>query len=219
MLVELDDLKNRLEIPLVDTSQDVYLNGEIALFSESVENYCNRKFEVASYVEKIFHADFYNTMYHYLYHFPISTITTVVEKAKDETDTILDSSVNNRTGKFNVVDDCDFRQKLFNNTGRNGYIEITYDAGYATIPLEIQESVFSLIEARYNKKQSGVALNFGSNVQRISVPGVMGIDFDYTLSTNERNNKYGMILGDYLNVFDNYRSERTLFGDSEVSFI
>jgi hypothetical protein len=64
-----------------------------------------------------------------------------------------------------------------------------------------------------------VALNFGSNVQRISVPGVMGIDFDYTLSTNERNNKYGMILGDYLNVFDNYRSERTLVGESEVSFI
>ena len=105
------------------------------------------------------------------------------------------------------------RQRLFTNYVIGAYIDVVYDAGYATVPLEIQESIKQLIQARYNRKQSGVDFNFGSNVQRINIPGVMGIDFDYTLNTNERANKFGMILGDYLNVFDAYRSERTITGD------
>lgn len=218
MLVDLDSMKTYLGIPLGDTSQDVYLTGELTLFSNTVENYCNRKFEVATYTEKIFHRDFYNTQFHILYHHPVVTVNTATEKALNETDTVLSTLVNERTGKLNILDDNEYFTQLFNNTGANGYMEINYDAGYATVPLEIQEAIKALIEARYNKKESGVALNFGANVQRVSVPGVIGIDFDYTLSTNERTNKYGMILGDYQNVLDNFRSERTLIGDTEVSY-
>lgn len=217
MLVSLDDMKDYLGI--TDNSEDSYLTSELLLFSETVENYCNRKFEVATYVERIYHRDFYNVRDHYLYHFPVVSIASAIEKAKDESDVTLSTIVNKRTGRINVVDENEYFTKLFVNSGRNGYMEITYDAGYATIPSEIQESVKMLIQARYNKKQSGVDFNFGSNVQRINLPGVMGIDFDYTLSTNDRNNKYGMLLGDYQNVFDAYRSERTLIGDTEVVYL
>ena len=218
MLVSLSDMKEYLGIAPGDTTYDDYLNGELSLFSNTVETYCNRKFEIDTYVERIYHRDFYNKKDHLLYHTPIISIASAIEKAKDETDTTVNTLVNKRTGKLNILDDSEYFTAMFNNTGANGYMDITYDAGYSVVPLEVQEAIKSLIQARYNKKLSGVDLNFGANVQRISVPGVMGIDFDYTLSTNERTNKYGMILGDYQNVLDNYRSERTLIGDTEVSY-
>jgi hypothetical protein len=217
MLVSLEDMKAYLGI--TDTSEDDYLNAELTMFTEAIENYCNRKFEVTSYIERIYHRDFYNERDHYLYHYPVSAITTATEKAKDEDDSVLATLVNKRTGKLNILDDCEYMTQLFVNTGSNGYMDIVYDAGYATVPLEVQEAVKQLVQARYNKKTSGVDFNFGSNVQRISVPGVIGIDFDYTLSTNERTNKYGMILGDYQNVFDNYRSERTIVGDTDIKYL
>ena len=217
MLVSLEDMKEYLGI--VDTSQDAYLTSELILFTETIENYCNRVFEVFTYTEKIFHKDFYNRRAYHLYHFPVVTITSATEKAKDEDDVIVATQLNKRTGKIQMLDDNEYFKALFSNTGSNGYMEIVYDAGYATVPLEVQEAVKQLVQARYNKKESGVDFNFGSNVQRVSIPGVMGIDFDYTLTTNERTNKYGMILGDYQNIFDNYRSERTLIGDSEVSYL
>ena len=217
MLVSLVDMKDYLGV--TGTAEDDYLNSELSLFTETVENYCNRKFEVASYTERIYHRDFYNVRDYYLYHFPVVSITSATEKAKDESDVVLGTLVNKRLGKVNVLDDNEYLTKLFNNSGSNGYIEFIYDSGYATVPLEVQEAVKQLVQARYNKRNSGVDFNFGSNVQRISVPGVIGIDFDYTLSTNERSNKYGMILGDYQNVFDNYRSERTIIGETQVTYL
>lgn len=214
-LVTLEDVKDRLGI--LDNSEDDYLNGEIALFSESIENYCNRKFNLTTYVETFYRQDFDGEKKYVLYHFPVTSITSAIEKAPDTTDESRTSRVNKRTGILSMTVDGIVRN-LFQNNGRDGYLEVTYEAGYATIPLEIQECVFSLIEGRYNKKQAGVALNFGNNVQRISVPGVMGIDFDYTLSSNDRKTKYGMILGDWQNVLDNYVSERTIVGDSSVKY-
>jgi hypothetical protein len=74
--------------------------------------------------------------------------------------------------------------------------------------------MYELIEERYNKKVAGVALNFGSDVQRLSVPGVMSIDFDYTLQNNERDSKFGMFIKGYANVLDSFRSERSILADS-----
>ena len=215
-LVSLEDMKEYLGIS--DSSQDDYLNSELALFSEAVENYCNRKFLQATYTERIYHRDFRNQREHYLYHFPVVSITSVTEKAYNEDDVALGHLVNKKIGKLNVLDECEYVRNLFTNTGMNGYLEIVYEAGYTDTPLEVQEAIKELIQARYNKRESGVDFNFGSNVQRVSIPGVMGIDFDYTLSTNERSNKYGMLLGDYQNILDNYRSERTLIGESQVTY-
>lgn len=218
-LVTLSDLKDYLGILPADTSQDTYLNSEITLFDDAVLNYCNRVFEQTTVTETIYYDDFKDKKEHYLYHHPIISITSITEKHPDQNDVlVLDYRLNKRIGRIEVIENS-FHQRswLFQNYTIGASLEIVYEAGYSVVPLEIQESIKSLIQARYNKKQAGVDLNFGNNVQRISVPGVMGIDFDYTLNSNERKNKYGMILGDYLNVFDNYRSERTMIGDrSEV---
>jgi len=150
-LVSLIDMKAYLGI--ADASEDTYLTSELDMFTETIEHYCNRKFEIASYTERIYHKDFYNTRDHYLYHFPVSSITSATEKALDESDVVLNTLLNKKLGKINILDDGEYFTKLFNNTGSNGYIEFIYEAGYASVPHEIQESVKQLVQARYNKRK------------------------------------------------------------------
>ncbi len=216
-LVTLADMKDYLGI--TDGSQDTYLTSELALFDSAVQNYCNRIFEQNTYIETIYYDDFSDDFSYLLYHYPAVNVTSVIEKAPNSTDESRSFRVNKKVGELVLTDDSGVRTRLFTNYTVGAYLEITYDAGYATVPLEIQEAIKSLIQARYNKKQSGIDLNFGSNVQRINITGVMGIDFDYTLNNNERSNKYGMLLGDYLNIFDSFRSERVLLGESSKVYI
>jgi hypothetical protein len=77
----------------------------------------------------------------------------------------------------------------------------------------------SIIEERYNKKKSGISLNFGSDVQRVSIAGTISVDFDYSLQSNERVSAYGTILGNYINVLDQYRSERVLTGSGMITYV
>ena len=72
---------------------------------------------------------------------------------------------------------------------------------------------------RYNKKSSGVDLNFGSDVQRVSIPGAISIDFDYSLSNNERKSAYGVILGSNSNILDDWRSERSVIGSGKLEYV
>ncbi len=47
----------------------------------------------------------------------------------------------------------------------------------------------------------------------------MSIDFDYTLQANERKTGFGMILGNYVNILDQYRSERPLIGAIKENYV
>ena len=98
-------------------------------------------------------------------------------------------------------------------------IEVVFTAGYEATPTPIVSIIYSLLEERYNKKVNGVDLNFGSDIQRISIPGAISVDFDYTLQANERKVAYGMILGNYVNVLDQYRSERPLVGATRLEYV
>jgi hypothetical protein len=220
-LVALNDLKDYLGIALANVDHDDFLNSEISLFDNTVLNYCNRIFEQTTITEIIYHDDFSDRKQHYLYHHPVISITSITEKHPDNSDVAVTGfRFNKRVGRVEIVESSfNTRSYLFQNYSVGSSLEFVYEAGYTTVPLEIQESIKALIQARFNRKQSGVDLNLGNNVQRISIPGVMGIDFDYTLNSNERSNKYGMLLGDYLNVFDNYRSERTLIGDNSEVYL
>jgi hypothetical protein len=96
---------------------------------------------------------------------------------------------------------------------------ILYDAGYETLPSTIQSVLDSVVQERYNKNTSGVDLNFGSDVQRISIPGAISIDFDYSLNNNDRKSAFGVILGANLNILDPYRSERAILGESKLIYV
>ena len=217
MLVTLADMKTFLQIVVADF--DAELTADLTYYSEAVENYCNRSIEQRTITETFYRQDFREDVDYSLYHFPLISITTINEKSPTDADVALNSRVNKTTALMNVVDDDGVKTRLFQNHGTNAYIEVVYEAGFAVIPMDIQRVVKELVEIDHNKRQSGVALNFGNNVQRISIPGVMGIDFDYSLTTNERTSKYGMLLGGYQNVLDYYVSERTVSGETSIKYV
>ena len=219
-LVTLNDTKDYLGIALIDATYDVFLQTQIDMLSETILNYCNRVFEQTTVTETIYQDDYPDNIEHYLYYHPVISITSVTEKQPNSVDVVQTSfRINKRTGRLEMQDDCGSKARLFQDYFIGASLEIVYEAGYATVPLEIQEAVFGLIQVRYNRFTSGVPLDFGNNVQRIGIPGVMNLDFDYTLNSNERKNKYGMILQDYLNIFDNYRSERTMVGENSNIYL
>lgn len=198
MLVTLAEMKTYLG--LTTTDYDAFLTEQLTLFSSAIENYCGRKFNVASYVEKFYSEDFGRPQkYLETFHYPVVSVVHV----KEDDVVTSDYRLHANFGRFTSNTMFFLCSKI---------VEVSYSAGYSTIPPEIKSVVYSLVEERYNRKTSGVALNFGQDVQRISIPGTISIDFDYTLNNNERGNKYGTLLGSYVNVLDSYRSGRVIVG-------
>lgn len=206
MLVSLADIKIYLGIAPSDTSQDVFLTLQIQIISEAIENYCRRKFNVHEYTQTFYSSDYGRSSYIDLAMYPVLEI-----------DSISQDSVDLEPG---------YRlQKAIGRISRSeGFFwgtetEIIYTAGYVTLPAVIASAVYSLVQERYTKKNSGVPLNFGSDVQRVSIPGTISIDFDYTLTNNDRKTPFGLILGNYLNILDYYRSDRAIIGNSKLTYV
>jgi len=222
-LVSLTDMKTYLGI--IDTSQDVFLQQQLDIISASIEGYCGRVFSSASYTQT-YQAQDFEPAYRkhlFLFHYPVSVVTSVKEINGDSSqETILATNeylLQDKTGKIKRKTNFNRFKDWFITYGSLSQVEIIYTSGYATIPLPIQDVVYSLVTERYNKNQNGIELNFGNDVQRVSIPGVMSIDFDYTLQANERSNAFGMILGNYANVLDMYRSERVLTGEIKENYV
>jgi hypothetical protein len=190
-----------------DTTYDDFLTEQIEVVSDAIEAYCGRKFLSAPYAQTFYFDDFNNYPKEIeLYMYPVSSIDSVEEDEEAITDY--------RTNKpFGILT----RKEGWFQTGDE--LVIQYTAGFTTLPSPIRQVVYNVVEERYNKKTSGVALNFGSDVQRVSIPGTISIDFDYTLTQNERTNAFGSILGNNLNVLDAYRSERVIVGSGSLKYV
>lgn len=213
MLVTLVEMKAYLGE--VTTTYDTFLTDQLNLFSSTVENYCCRVFAQTSWKQTYYKSDFARENDgHKLdaFHYPVISVTSVKEVDADDVATTLlpsDYRVNGAVGFFQRFI-SGMKSLWFLRLPYDSRVEVIYVAGYATIPLEIQSVVKSLVEERYNKKKAGIEINFGSDIQRMSIPGVMSIDFDYTLQANERKTKFGTLLGNSVNILDSFRSERAL---------
>lgn len=221
-LVTLDEVKVYLEIPLIDNTYDDFLNGQIDLFSETIENYCGRKFLSSSYTQTYYRSDYSSDLDGlnlFSFHFPLISIASIKEierSAGIDSEVTLGSDdyrEHKPTGKIQRFNEG-IKLNFFSSLSINSRIEVAYDAGYAGTPIEIKEVCFALIGEKYNKKANGVDVNFGNDVQRVSIPGTISIDFDYTLQNNERKSTYGMLIGNYANVLDKWRSERVVVPSS-----
>lgn len=210
MLVTLADMKTYLGIS--DNTYDTFLTEQLEVISEAVEGYCGRKFLEASWEETFYRDEFErNVKTHELFHYPVSAITAV------EADGIVIDEEEYRLHKPTGV--ISRTQGIFGDALED--LVITYTAGfpYASLPKPLTSVVKSLVEERYNKKKSGVALNFGSDVQRVSIPGSISIDFDYSLNSNERKSAFGTLIGNFGNTLDNYRSDRAIADAGRISYV
>ena len=208
-MVALEDVKNYLGIS--GTDHDVFLSLQVSIISEAIEGYCNRRFSLSDYEQTFYAQDFLKSYEVLLYHFPVTQVSSVVESSTEDNWTpITGHRVHKPSGTLSL-------SSGFFKTGK--ILKVSYSAGFSEIPAIISHVLLSLIQERFNKRSSGVDLNFGSDVQRISIPGAISIDFDYSLNQNERKSAYGVLLGNYLNVLDPFRSERTISGSSKLAYV
>lgn len=208
MLVTLSDMKTYLGIS--GTTYDTFLTEQITLVSDVIESYCGRKFIQDQYIQTFYKDDFTEAFVKELplFHYPVSSVASI-----EEDDVALEGI---RIQYPNGI--------LTNTIGffmSGDKVEVTYTAGYlqANIPTPIQSVVKSIVEEKYNRKVSGISLNFGSDVQSISIPGAISIAFDYSLTSNDRVNAYGNLLGNYVNMIDKFRSSRAIMGSGKLEYV
>lgn len=220
MLVSLNDMKNYLGISLVDTSHDTFLTQQITVVSDSIEEYCARAFSQTTYSQTFFEDDMPCEIGNELtlFHYPLVSVTSV--KERDDYASVSETDVTD----FLPVKYLGMLKKLPDGTSNPWFyygrvLEVVYVAGFSAVPTPIAQVVYSIVSDKYSKKVSGVDIGFGSDVQRVSIPGVISVDYDYTLTANDRKSPMGMLLGNYLNVLDCYRSERALVGQVSVVYV
>lgn len=220
MLVSLNSMKNYLGIPLVNTTHDTFLTDNITLVSDAIEEYCNRSFTQQTYVQTFFKNDMPCEVGKELrlFHYPVISITSV--KERDTYASTVEYSVTDflsvkYLGMLKKLPDCTSQPWFY--YGR--VLEVEYVAGFSSIPVPLTQVVYAIVGDKYSKHTSGVDTNFGSDVQRVSIPGVVSIDYDYSLQANDRKSPLGMILGNYLNVCDAYRSDRSIIGEVRAVYV
>lgn len=210
-MLTVDQVKDFLGITSSD--YDDFIENQEATISEAIEMYCGRKFTSTAYTQTFYKEDYIGDNGSFpLAQFPIITLTSVKEyiegvEVKDITADIRahypTSMIDRKCGFFNYGD----------------VVKVVFTAGYVTPPLPVTSVLLSLIQERYNKKKSGVDINFGSDVQSISIPGTISIAFDYSLQSNERKISMGTMLGNYVNILDPYRSERPIIGIGKLDYV
>lgn len=207
MLDTLSNVKSRLNITTSDF--DAFLTTQITLVSDTIEAYLRRKVKQQTFTQHFYRTDYQVSLLMQLFCYPVSAIASIAE------DTVtLDPSnyrLHKPTGSILRLD----------HTGFYHAVEtvVTYTAGWAVVPNPILCVLDSVVQERYNKQASGIDLNFGSDVQRVSIPGSISIDFDYTIHNNDRKSAFGVILGNNLNILDQYRSERAIIGTSRLIYL
>jgi predicted nucleotidyltransferase len=206
-------MKDFLGIGSSDTSEDTFLQLQISIVSDAIEGYCNRKFLEKNYIQYFFKIDFDCPVKKiFLQNYPLKVLASLSESDSENSSnwaSVTNFRFHNPSGTISSFDSF-FRS--------GSVIKVEYTAGYSELPPLIKGVIFSLVKERYSKKKNNIDLEFGADVQRISIPGAIAIDFDYTLSHNERKSTFGVILGNYLNVLDAFRSER-VFGSSKLSYV
>jgi len=204
MLVSLSDVRAYLGISALNTTMDVWLTEQIEVISDTIEVYCGRMLVAADSTQTFYEDEFDRDKNELtLANYPVNSLTGIYEV--DSSSTLLNYRFHKQTGKV-IPDEGN---SFFNHSDT---IIVYYNAGYTTTPNPIKSVVYSLVEERYAKKNQGISLGFGNDVQSISIPGTISISYDYSLQANERAANMGMILGNYINVLDAYRSERPIVG-------
>jgi hypothetical protein len=211
-------MKTYLGVDESDTTYDTFLVDQGEIITDAMQRYCSRNFLKKRYVQTFYKDEYTNKGFNagfigelFLYHYPLISIESIQEIDSDG----------------NATDITDYRQVL--DTAlirrRDGFfysaeeLVVTYHAGFTRLPATLRDTYFNLLTERFNKKKSGVELSFGKNVQRVSIPGTISIDYDYTLDTNNRNTAFGMIVGDQANVLDQFVSERRLMGTLREGYV
>lgn len=206
MLDTLVNVKSRLNI--TTDQYDTFLTQQIQLASDTIETYLRRKILSASYTQHFYYSDYHPCLLLQLFCYPVSAIASITEDG-----IVLDAGDYRLHKPTGSVLKTDHRAFFFAKE-----TVVAYTSGLDDCPTPILSVLDSVVQQRYSKMLSGVELNFGGDVTKISIPGALSIDFDNS-STNDNDSSFGAILGNNCNVLDPYRSDRAILGSSKLVYI
>jgi len=156
-LFALNDLKSYLQIPVADTSDDLFLGLLVGSIQAMVENYCHRKFDVTAYVGEQHltnHKIFTNN-------YPIISVESIVRYDAEVGGVLPDTSGISGYRTFpGYVDMLDYQYvtmagKLRYVNQEESYVSIDYHAGYATMPADLVLASLKLASLEYKDSREG----------------------------------------------------------------
>jgi hypothetical protein len=152
-LTTLVEAKKYLSIVSSDTSQDSFIERLINTSSQTIEQYCSRKIKQTSYTE---YYDGRNSNKILLNNYPASKPSAVYSDSvwTFDSTSLLDSD------DYDIVDNIELvlRDGYFPIGRRN--IKVTYQAGYATVPSDLEQACLMLVDylyMHYNDRRIGVS--------------------------------------------------------------
>lgn len=186
-LTTLSDVKESLGIASNDTTKDNLITRKINQATRAIEAYCGRRFKETTYTNELYFGT--NTNQIVLRNRPITSTQTFGIQVRDtplnqNTFETVDTNLYFTDANSGVVD-LEFRA-----LGQAGSYQITYSAGYATIPEDLAEACASLAcfyvqnanssQIGAKKKQEGQrTLEYNNNNNLLSFDNIMaqlGID-------------------------------------------
>lgn len=154
-LLTLSQVKSYLKISQSDTSEDDFISSIIIPgVQASIEKYCNRHFDVNTYTAEqhiINHKIFTNE-------YPIISVDSIVRVG----DNLVIPSDSNMYTNYRIfptyVDLLDWKYVTMGNRLKyanieQSYVEITYSAGYETIPYDLALAAIKLSALEYKESR------------------------------------------------------------------
>lgn len=184
-LAELDTVKTYLNnctaddddmiILMIKAATD-FIEGQLVGVDQMDGGYCNRRFKSTTYTSAKYNGHGFRDLL--MRQYPITSITTIVI---DETTEFPSGADTLATLGFYI--DTDAVGNIINTNvwpcGDPQNVEITYVAGFTTIPFDLQLAVTALVSLRWNSK--------GTEPYKSEKIG----GYSYTLKDLEENNPFG----------------------------
>jgi len=157
-LVTLERVKTYLEIANTETAQDVLLQDLIARIGAWMERYCDRSFAKATYTEQ---RDGDGTATLLVREWPLLSVTSLY----DDPLRVFGAATQIAASDFALYPNQGLIRldgRIFSVGIQN--VKVTYEAGYAEIPQDLQQALIELIADRFrNKENQGIrSLAIGS---------------------------------------------------------
>jgi hypothetical protein len=190
-LTELSDVKDELGVK--DGASDTVLKRYISSASLAAMQYCNRTFSVETLSEQ-FLPDYWNRLVRggvkplQLSRWPLIAVVSVTENAVvlvAGTDYLVDATNGQLTRLDSNAYPCLWRPLP---------LTVVYSAGYATIPLDVEDAIIRMVTRRFSAKGRD------PNLKQESVVGIL--ERQWWIATGAES---GNLSPDISDVLDNYR--------------
>jgi hypothetical protein len=167
-LTSISDLETYTGKTITGTDDEALYTSLIDSVSAEIETICYRKFNADDYTETF---DGNGTTELYLNQFPINTVTTV------EYGTPFDVANNPRieieSDEYVIDSNIGMLEFLFSSAEKNQYFKISYNAGYTTIPADLNLIATKWVETSFNNTK----VNGNYKSEKLG-------DYSYTVMTN-----------------------------------